>query len=97
MKISFIYELPMWFSFALIVVGFVFSLLLARRAYGGVLFPFTAILTVGILVFGLHHLAELWLSPTLYVSEGLEVLSSLIFLAAAIYLAYRLKNIIHEP
>ena len=88
-------QLPMWFSFSLTIVGFVFSLLLARLAWGGVLSTFTIALTVGILIFGAHHLIALTLPQQTLVSEGLEALSSLIFLTATIYLSFRLKNIIY--
>ena len=97
MTLTFIDQLPMWLSFGLIVIGFFLSLLLVRLAYGGVLFTFTIILTVGILVFGGHHLAELLLPPQPLVSKGLETVSSFIFLIAAIYLTYRLKRIIDGP
>ena len=87
---------PMWFSFGLTVIGLIISVLLARLARGGMLFTFTIILTLGILVFSAHHLADLLL-PELLISEALEILSSLLFLIAAIYLAQRLKKIVDVP
>ncbi len=87
---------PMWFSFGLTVIGLIVSVLLARLAYGGMLFTFTIILTLGILVFSAHHLADLLLSEHL-ASEALELLASLLFLIAAIYLAQRLKKIVDGP
>ncbi len=87
---------PMWFSFGLTVIGLIISVLLARLAYRGMLFTFTIILTLAILVFSAHHLAGLLL-PELLISEALELLSSLLFLIAAIYLAHRLKKIVYGP
>ena len=95
MKPVFVDQLPMWLSFGFTMIGVIFSILLARLAYGGVLFTFTLLLTAGILVFGFHHLTELVREESVLVSEGLEVATSLIFLAATIYLGYRLRKIIY--
>ena len=90
-------QLPMWFSFVFTLIGLIVSILLARLAHGGVFFTFTVILTLAILIFSAHHLAELLLPKATLVSDGLEALSSLLLLIAAIYLAYRLKKIVYEP
>lgn len=52
MKSDWAIQLPMWFSFALTILGVTLSIMLARLAYGGALFTFTVLLTAGILVFG---------------------------------------------
>ena len=97
MKYALIYQLPMWISLGLVLVGLIFSLLVARIAYGGVLFTFFIVSAAGILVFEVHHLLELLLPSKLLFSEGLEIISSLLFLAAAVYLAFRLRKIIYGP
>ena len=97
MNLSVIDQLPMWFSFGLTIVGLIISLFLVRLAQGGVLSTFTILITVGILIFGVHHLIELIFPQQILVSEGLEALSSLIFLIATIYLSFRLNNIIDGP
>jgi len=96
-KFPLIYQLPMWLSFGVTVVGLVLSLLLVRLAYGGILFAFTIMLTIGILIFSFHHFIDLLLPAQIVVSEALESLSSLAFLTAAIYLAYRIKTTIYGP
>lgn len=96
MKSDWVINLPMWLSFALMTVGLILSILLARLAYGGVLFTFTALLTAGIVVFGVHHLLEVFVFQTELISVGFEAVSSAIFLAAAIYLGYRVRKIIYQ-
>ena len=63
MNLSVIDQLPMWFSFGLTIVGLIISLFLVRLAQGGVLSTFTILITVGILIFGVHHLIELTQQP----------------------------------
>lgn len=88
-------QLPMWLSFAATVAGIVFSILLARLAHGGALFVFTLLLTAAAATFGFHHAIELLGVGMSTTSEALEAVSSFIFLAAAIYLGYRLRKIIY--
>ena len=95
MKSVWAFQLAIWLSFGFTILGVILSIMLARLAYGGVLFTFTLLLTAGILVFGLHHLLEILGFQAVLVSIGSEVLSSAIFLAAAVYLGYRVRKIIY--
>jgi len=52
-------------------------------------------LTIGILVFGIHHVLEIFGFGTELASVCFEVLASVIFLAAAVYLGYRVRKIIY--
>ena len=88
-------QLPLWLSLGLTVLGVIISIMLARLAYGGVLFSFTVFLTIGILVFGIHHVLEIFGFGTELASVCFEVLASVIFLAAAVYLGYRVRKIIY--
>lgn len=94
----FVDRLPMWLSFAVTVIGVVVSILLARLARGGVLYGFTILMIVGILIFGAHHAVELSvMTRQVILSEGFEAVSSAIFLAATVYLGIRLRKIIYGP
>ncbi len=95
MKTVLAVQLPMWLSFGFTVLGVSLSIMLARLAYGGILFTFTVLLTAGILVFGLHHLIELLGYRMAFLSIGSEVVSSAIFLGAAVYLGCRVRKIIY--
>ena len=95
MKLDWAIQLPMWLSFALTILGVVLSIMLARLTYGGTLFTFTLLLTAGIVVFGFHHLLEIFGFQGGLYSLGSEALASAIFLAAAIYLGYRVRKIIY--
>jgi hypothetical protein len=87
----------LWLSIAVTIIGVVFSIRLAALARGGALFPFTVLLTLAITVFGFHHVAELLVTAHgVLVSEGLEAVSSLIFLIAAVYLGYRLRAVLYR-
>jgi len=88
------YTLPLWLSFIVTLIGFILTLLIARYAYKSVIFTFTLILALGILVFGVHHVFDLTLRPMLVISESFEVLSSLIFLIAAVYLGLTLRKLL---
>lgn len=88
--------LPMWLSFGFTIFGAIISIMLARLAYGSVLFVFTLLLTVGITVFAGHHLLEIFGFQAELLSVGLEALSSALFLAAAVYLGYRARKIIYR-
>lgn len=92
--ITSIYSLPLWLSFATTIAGIVLSLLLVRYAYKSLMFTFTIFLTVGILIFSVHHILDLTLKPVAVISESFEVLSSLIFFMAAVYLGLALRKII---
>jgi len=90
-------QMPLWLSIGFSLVGIILSIHLARLAYGGVLFPFTILLTVGIVVFGFHHLLEL-ADPSLKApATNLEAVASAIFLAAAGFMVYRLRKILEGP
>lgn len=95
MRSDWVIHLPMWLSFGLTILGVIISILLARLAYGSVLFVFTALLTAGIMVFAAHHLLEIFGFHAELLSVGGEALSSALFLAAAIYLGYRVRKIIY--
>lgn len=58
------------------------------------MFNFTLILALGILVFVVHHIFDLTLRPMLVISESFEVLSSLIFVIAAVYLGLALRKLL---
>lgn len=96
MRSDMVVQLPMWLSFGLTIVGVIISIMLARLAYGSVLFVFVTLLTAGIIVFAVHHLIEVFGFRAQLLSVGLEALSSATFLAAAVYLGYRVRKIIYH-
>lgn len=88
------YAVPLWISFIVTIIGLIFTLVIARYAYKSVMFNFTLILALGILVFAVHHIFDLTLRPMLAISESFEVLSSLIFLIATVYLDLVLRKLL---
>ena len=90
-------QMPLWLSIGFSLVGVVLSIHLARLAYAGILFPFTIILTAGIVVFGFAHLLELADPSQKLPATNLETVASAIFLAAAGSMIYGLRKILGDP
>jgi hypothetical protein len=88
--------LPLWLSLGAALAGVVVSIRLAWLAYGGVLFSFTIILTVGIVIFSFHHLLELADPELRPLAEVLQAASSAVFLMAAGFMGYRLRKILDK-
>lgn len=91
-------NLPLFLSFIFLAAGVIVSALLARIARGSSLYTFTLLVTTGAVVFGIHHVIELEVMRNKFIfSDGSEIISSLIFLAATLYLGYRLRRTIYKP
>lgn len=94
---SLVESLPLWLSIGFSLAGVYVSIRLARLAYAGLLFPFTLILTAGIVMLGFRHLLQL-ADPSLEpLAKNLEAGASAIFLAAAGFMMYRLRKILEIP
>ncbi len=88
--------LPLWLSLGTALVGVAVSIRLAWLAHGGVLFSFTVILTVGIVIFSFHHLLDLADPELKPLAEVLQAASSAVFLTAAGFMGYRLRRILND-
>lgn len=93
---AFVEQLPLWLSFFFTAVGVIVSVFLAWLAYKGVLFGFTLLLTLGILVLGALHLLQLADPEWQEWGPVLEMAASAIFLIAAAYMGSSLRKILHD-